>query len=91
MDKKRCPAHGRLIQKDQFGAGHQSTSHHRHLLFPAADKSAAFIALFLKARKVVVYHLQTVLYGSAELSHMSTHLQVFLHGEGSKTRRPSMT
>ena len=79
VDQQRRQPHGRLIQQDQLGAGHQRPAHHGHLLLAAADEAGDLVALLLQPREVVVDHLQPLLDGTAELAHVGAHLEVLLH------------
>ena len=48
-----CQAHRRLIQKQDFAAGHQRPANRQHLLFATREGFAALVAALLKARKKI--------------------------------------
>ena len=65
MDKQGGEPHGRLVQEDQLGLGHQGAADHGHLLFSPADKAGDFIPLLSQPGKVVIDHFESRLDGPA--------------------------
>ena len=70
--------HGRLVQHQQPGAGHQPPAHSQHLLLTTGQGAGHLTAALLQPGKLPVHPLQAGFNGGAGLG-IGPHLQVFLH------------
>ena len=84
----RRQAHGRLVQQDHVGAGHQRTADGAHLLLAARGIGCLRCAAGFQARKIVVNLLKVGCDFSLVFAGVAAGQQVFLNGQVRKTVPP---
>ena len=87
VDQYRCEAHGGLVKHHELGAGHESSTHGKHLLLAAGESTRDLFAALLKAGKTLI----DVLYGSVDRIIglcKSAHFQVFLNAHAGEYPPP---